>query len=68
VSLEKIPHSWCTNAKVMFLRHCKENGNPYAIFREGIHGYFTSKNPTLGLKLLETAYENGHIEATYIYI
>jgi len=51
----------------MFLRRCKESGNPNAIFREGMHGYFTSKNPELELKLLETAYEKGHIEATYIY-
>jgi hypothetical protein len=28
VSLEKIPLSWCTNAEVMFLRRCKESGNP----------------------------------------
>jgi hypothetical protein len=32
-----------------------------------MHGYFASKNPKLGLKLLETAHEKGHIEATYIY-
>lgn len=51
----------------MFLRRCKESGNPDAIFREGMHGYFTSKNPELGLKLLETANEKGHIESTYIY-
>jgi hypothetical protein len=66
-SLENIPHSWCSNAEVLFLKRCKESGNPNAIFREGMHGYFTSKNPELGLKLLETAHEKGHIEATYIY-
>jgi hypothetical protein len=52
VSLENIPHYWCTNAEVMFLKHCKESGNSAAIFREGIHEYFTSKNPELGLKLI----------------
>jgi hypothetical protein len=68
VSLEKInPHSWCTNVEVMFLSRCKESRNPDAIFREGMHGYFTSKNPELGLKLLEKTYEKGHIEASYIY-
>jgi hypothetical protein len=67
VSLEKIPHSWYTNAEVIFLRYCKESGNPEAIFREGMHGYFTFKNLELVLKLLETAYEKVHIEGTYIY-
>jgi hypothetical protein len=66
-SLENILHSWYTNAKVMFLKCCKESGNPDAIFREGMHGYFTSKNLELVLKLLETTHEKGHIEATYIY-
>jgi hypothetical protein len=66
-SLENILHYWCINAEVMFLKCCKESGNPAAIFREGMHGYFTSKNPELGLKLIETAYEKGHIEATYKY-
>jgi hypothetical protein len=66
-SLENILHSWCTNAEVLFLKRCKESGNPDVIFKEGMHGYFTSKNPKLGLKLLETAHEKGHIEATYIY-
>jgi hypothetical protein len=66
-SLENILHSWCTNAKVLFLKCCKESGNPDAIFREGMHGYFTSKNLELGLKLIETAHKKGHIEATYIY-
>jgi hypothetical protein len=64
---ENILHSWYTNAKVMFLKCCKESGNPDAIFREGMHGYFTSKNLELVLKLLETTHEKGHIEATYIY-
>jgi hypothetical protein len=66
-SLENIPHYWCTNAEVMLLKRCKESGNPTAIFREGMHGYFTSKNLELGLKLIETAHKKGHIEATYIY-
>jgi hypothetical protein len=66
-SLENILHSWCTNAEVMLLKRCKESGNPDAIFREGMHEYFTSKNPEFGLKLLETTHEKGHIEATYIY-
>jgi hypothetical protein len=24
-SLENIPHSWCTNAEVLFLKRCKES-------------------------------------------
>jgi hypothetical protein len=51
----------------MFLRRCKESGKPDAVFTEGMHGYFTSKNPELWIKLLEKAYEKGHIEASYIF-
>jgi hypothetical protein len=67
VSLEKILLFWSTNAEIMFLRRCKESGNPEAIFREGMRGYFTSNNPKQGLKLLEKASEKGHVEASYIY-
>jgi poly(3-hydroxyalkanoate) synthetase len=48
-SLENIPHSWCTNAEVMFLKRYKKSRNPDAIFREDMLGYFTSRILNLGL-------------------
>jgi hypothetical protein len=68
VSLKEFPLVWCTRDKVLsFLRRCKENGNSDALFREGICGYFSSKNQRPGLEFLEKASEKGHVEASYIY-
>ncbi|GLT69072.1 hypothetical protein SLA2020_412520 [Shorea laevis] len=50
VSLKEFPLVWCTREELLyFLRRCKESGNPDALFREGIYGYFSSKNPKPGL-------------------
>ncbi|XP_059451409.1 putative F-box protein At1g67623 [Corylus avellana] len=68
VSLKELPLVWCTRDEVLsFLKRCKQSGNPDALFREGIYGYFSSKNPGLGLEFLEKASKKEHIEATYMY-
>jgi len=68
VSLKELPLIWCTKDEVLFfLKRCKESGNPDALFREGIYGYFSSKNPEPGLEFLEKASRKGHVEASYIY-
>lgn len=68
VSLKELPLVWNTRDEVLsFLSRCKESGNPDALFREGIYGYFSSKNPGPGLEFLEKASRKGHVEASYIY-
>jgi hypothetical protein len=67
VSLKKLLLVWCTKDEVLsFLKRCKENENLDALFRECIYGYFSSKNPKLGLEFLKKASKKIHIEASYL--
>jgi hypothetical protein len=66
VSLKILPLVWYTKDGILlFLKCCKENENLNALFREGIYGYFSSKNPKLGLEFLKKASKKKHIEASY---
>ncbi|KAE7998087.1 hypothetical protein FH972_002665 [Carpinus fangiana] len=68
VTLKELPLVWYTKNEVSsLLRRCKEIENPDALFREGICGYFSSKDQGPGLEFLEKASRKGHVEASYIY-
>ncbi|CAJ1941018.1 unnamed protein product [Sphenostylis stenocarpa] len=63
-----LPMPWFTSDhESLFLKRCKESGNPEIAFREGMIQYFTSSKVDLGLELLKKAALEGHLEAKYVY-
>ncbi|CAK7356025.1 unnamed protein product [Dovyalis caffra] len=68
ITLEKFPViPWrISHDASSFLDRCKENGNPEALFRQGMVEYFSSKKPVSGFQYLKNAAEKGHAEATYV--
>ncbi|KAL0801181.1 hypothetical protein Bca101_056357 [Brassica carinata] len=50
-----------------FYRRCRRNGNPEALYRQGIINYFRRNQKRRGLKLLSQAAKKGNKEAIYIY-
>ncbi|KAL6983842.1 hypothetical protein U1Q18_017216 [Sarracenia purpurea var. burkii] len=50
-----------------FLNRCKENGNPEALYRQGMVEYFSYVRMESGLEHLKRAADKGHVEASYVY-
>lgn len=68
-SLEKFYVVWpMTNRYAnLFLMRCKKSGNPEALYRQGMHDYFSLGLTNSGFKLLKLAADKNHPEATYVY-
>ncbi|XP_043714682.1 putative F-box protein At1g67623 [Telopea speciosissima] len=49
-----------------FIRQCEENGNPKALFKQGMVEYFSRKEYELGVELLKKATYLGHEVAGYM--
>ncbi|KAJ6757033.1 hypothetical protein OIU74_026315 [Salix koriyanagi] len=68
ITIEKFPViPWrISHGASSFLDRCKENGNPEALFRQGMVEFFSSKKPESGFQHLKNAAIKGHAEAKYI--
>ncbi|KAF9669854.1 hypothetical protein SADUNF_Sadunf13G0007700 [Salix dunnii] len=68
ITIEKFPViPWrISHGASSFLDRCKENGNPEALFRQGMVEFFSSKKPESGFQHLKNAARKGHAEAKYI--
>lgn len=51
----------------LFLMRCKKSGNPEALYRQGMHDYFSLGLTNSGFRLLKRAADKKHPEATYVY-
>ncbi|KAI9402749.1 hypothetical protein POPTR_001G321400v4 [Populus trichocarpa] len=67
ITIEKFPViPWrISHSASCFLDSCKENGNPEALFRQGMFEFFSSKKPESGFQHLEKAAKKGHVEAIH---
>ncbi|KAJ6974179.1 hypothetical protein NC653_030302 [Populus alba x Populus x berolinensis] len=67
ITIEKLPViPWTTShGASSFLARCKENGNPEALFRQGMVEFFSSNRPESGFQHLKIAARKGHVEAIY---
>ncbi|KAF2315770.1 hypothetical protein GH714_040308 [Hevea brasiliensis] len=68
VSLERFPPvPWFISKQASsFLDRCKENGNPEALFRQGVVECFSQIKLESGLRCLKRAASSGHHKASYI--
>jgi hypothetical protein len=67
ITIEKLPViPWTiSHGASSFLARCKENGNPEALFRQGMVEFFSSNKPESGFQHLKNAARKGHVEAIY---
>lgn len=69
VSMEKfpaIPWTHMSDKAYKFLKRCRENGNPEALYRQGVVEYFSSMKIDSGFDCLKLAYNMRHLEASYV--
>ncbi|KAG6793278.1 hypothetical protein POTOM_002477 [Populus tomentosa] len=67
ITIEKFPviPSRISHGASCFSDRCKDNGNPEALFRQGMFEFFSSKKPESGFQHLEKTAKKGHLEAIH---